>query len=77
MLFIRDLKALGPGYQAFTVAHCRRFALELATLADQTHQGMRLAQALVESLRKAKIIIPGVPVLECLCADVDLYLNRL
>jgi TnpA family transposase len=51
------------GYQAFTVAHYRRFALELATLADQTHQGMRLAQALVESLRKVKIIIPGVPVL--------------
>jgi tryptophanase len=50
------------GYQAFTVAHYRRFALELATLADQTHQGMRLAQALAESLRKVKIIIPGVPV---------------
>src|SRR5258708_22449812 len=57
------------GYQAFTVAHYRRFALELDTLADQTHQGMRLAQALVESIRKAKIIIPGVSVLERLCAE--------
>jgi Domain of unknown function (DUF4158) len=64
------------GYQAFTVAHYRRFALELAILADQTHQGMRLAQALVESLRKAKIIIPGVPVLERLCAGVIVRAQR-
>jgi len=64
------------GYQAFTVAHYRRFALELATLADQTHQGMRLAQALVESLRKVKIIIPGVPVLERLCAEVIVRAQR-
>jgi TnpA family transposase len=64
------------GYQAFTVAHYRRFALELATLADQTHQGMRLAQALIESLRKAKIIIPGVPVLERLCAEVIVRAQR-
>jgi hypothetical protein len=64
------------GYQAFTVAHYRRFALELATLADQTHQGMRLAQTLVESLRKARIIIPGVPVLERLCAEVIVRAQR-
>jgi Domain of unknown function (DUF4158) len=64
-------------YQAFTVAHYRRFALELATLADQTlYQGMRLAQALVESLRKAKIIIPGVQVLERLCAEVIVRAQR-
>jgi Domain of unknown function (DUF4158) len=63
-------------YQAFTVAHYRRFALEPATLADQTHQGMRLAQALVESLRKAKIIIPGVQVLERLCAEVIVRAQR-
>lgn len=75
----RPLKTLAQeqfGYQAFTVAHYRRFALELATLADQTHQGMRLAQALVESLRKVKIIIPGVPVLERLCAEVIVRAER-
>jgi Domain of unknown function (DUF4158) len=64
------------GYQAFTVAHYRRFALELDTSADQTHQGMRLAQAFVESIRKAKIIIPGVPVLERLCAEVIVRAQR-
>jgi hypothetical protein len=37
---------------------------------------MRLAQALVESLRKAKIIIPGVPVLERLCAEVIVRAQR-
>ena len=57
-------------------AHYRRFAVELASLADQTHQGMRLAQALVESLRKAKIIIPGLPVLERLCAEVIVRAQR-
>jgi hypothetical protein len=58
------------GFQTFTRAHYRQFAAELASLADQTHQGILLAQALVESLRRAKIIIPGSPVVERLCADV-------
>jgi hypothetical protein len=47
------------GYQAFTAAHYRRSALELDPSADQTHQGTRLAEALVESLRKAKNHYPG------------------
>ena len=64
------------GYQAFTTAHYRRFAAELAPLADQTHQGVRLAQALVESLRKAKIILPAVSVLERLCAEVVVRAQR-
>ena len=51
-------------------AHYRRFAAELASLADQTHQGILLTQALVESLRKAKIIIPGLAVVERCCAEV-------
>jgi hypothetical protein len=37
-------------------------------LAD--HQGILLTQALVESLRKAKIIIPGLAVVERCCAEV-------
>ena len=37
------------GYQTFTVAHYRRFAHELASLADQTHQGMRLASPAITS----------------------------
>ena len=37
---------------------------------------MRLAQALVESLRKAKIIIPECPVLERLCAEVIVRAQR-
>ena len=44
--------------------------MELASLADQTHQGILLAQALVESLRKAKIIIPSLAVVERCCAEV-------
>jgi hypothetical protein len=64
------------GYQAFTVAHYRRFAAELAPLADQTHQGIRLAQALVEALRQAKIILPAVPVMERLCAEVVVRAQR-
>ena len=58
------------GFQTFTSAHYRQFAAELVSLADQTHQGILLAQALVESLRKAKIIIPGLPVVERWCAEV-------
>ncbi len=58
------------GFQTFTVAHHRQFAAALAPLADQTHQGIVLAQALVENLRNAKIILPGLPVLERLCAEV-------
>ena len=37
---------------------------------------MRLGQALVETLRKTKIIIPGVPVLERLCAEVIVRAQR-
>jgi TnpA family transposase len=58
------------GFQTFTVAHHRQFAAALASLADQTHQGILLAQALVQSLRNAKIILPGLPVVERLCAEV-------
>jgi Domain of unknown function (DUF4158) len=58
------------GFQTFTRAHYRQFAAELASLADQTHQGFMLTQALVESLRKAKIIIPGLAVVERCCAEV-------
>ena len=42
----------------------------LAPLADQTHQGIVLARTLIEALRKAKIIIPSLPVVERLCAEV-------
>ena len=58
------------GFQTFTRAHYRQFAFELAALADQTHQGVVLANALIEALRKAKIIIPGLPVVERSCAEV-------
>src|SRR5215469_2058994 len=58
------------GFQTFTRAHYRQFASELAALSDQTHQGMLLAGALIEALCRAKIIIPGVPVIERLCAEV-------
>jgi len=58
------------GFQTFTRTHYRRFASELAALADQTHQGMLLAQRLIENLRKAKIIIPALAVVERLCAEV-------
>jgi hypothetical protein len=54
------------GFQTFTSAHYRQFAAEIVSLADQTNQGILLAQALVENLRKAKIIIPGLPVVETL-----------
>jgi hypothetical protein len=65
------------GFQTFTRAHYRQFASELAALSDQTHQGMLLAGALIEALRRAKIIIPGVPVIERLCAAVLLnFSNR-
>ncbi|MBV8216153.1 MAG: DUF4158 domain-containing protein, partial [Verrucomicrobia bacterium] len=64
------------GYQTFTRAHYRQFASELAALADQTHQGMLLAQRFVEGLRKAKIIIPGLPVVERLCAEVITLAQR-
>jgi hypothetical protein len=58
------------GFKTFTRAHYRQFVAELASLADQTHQGILLTQALVESLRKAKIIIPDLAVVERCCAEV-------
>jgi hypothetical protein len=72
----RCARQLKHPIERFGTRVCDRFGLEkqfaagLAPLADWIHQGLLLIQALVESLRKAKIILPGMPVLEPLRAEV-------
>ena len=58
------------GITLLALTTSRLFVGVAAITTDQTNQGILLAQALVESLRKAKIIIPGLPVVERWCAEV-------
>jgi TnpA family transposase len=53
----------------FTLAHYRQAIRELAELARQTDRGMVLAEALVAWLRRRRIILPGLEVIERLCGE--------
>jgi hypothetical protein len=48
----------------------RAIAKGLLPTALQTTQGLVLAQTVVEELRKRRIVLPPVPVIERLCAEV-------
>ena len=53
----------------FAIADYRRFVGELAELAQQTDRGMVLAEVLVELLRKQRIILPAIDVIERVCSE--------
>ena len=52
----------------FTSADYRRLVGQMAELAQQTDRGIVLAEALVEQLRKERIIMPALDVIERACS---------
>lgn len=54
----------------------RAIADWLLPIAMQTTQGMALAQAVVEELRRRQIMLPPVAVIERLCAEVSTRAQR-
>ena len=57
------------GYSAFTAAEYRQQGRTLTELALQTNKGIAIAQQFVETLRKSRIIVPPVRVIDRLCAE--------
>jgi len=55
------------GLEQFATAHYRSLAAWLEPTALQTTRGMVLARAIVEELRKRRIVLPPVAVIERLC----------
>jgi hypothetical protein len=53
----------------FAITDYRRFVRQLTELAQQTDHGIVLAEALVETLRQQRIILPAVDVLERVCSE--------
>jgi TnpA family transposase len=53
----------------FGSEHTQQFVDQLVTLAQQTDQGFSLALALVEALRKERVLLPTIDVIERLCAE--------
>jgi hypothetical protein len=54
----------------------RQIAKWLLPIAMQATQGIVLAQALIEELRRRRIVLPPVPVIERLCAEVATRAQR-
>jgi Domain of unknown function (DUF4158) len=57
------------GLTPFGTRHFRHFVYSLTDLAQQTDRGLVLATTLVEALRQQKVIVPGVEVVERVCAE--------
>jgi TnpA family transposase len=53
----------------FAITDYRRFVHQLAGLARQTDRGIVLADALVEMLRRQRVILPTVDVIERVCSE--------
>ena len=60
----------------FSRPHYRAIAEWLLPIAMQTTNGMALAQAVVDELRKQHIIVPPVAAIERLCAEVSTRAQR-
>jgi len=60
----------------FDRAHYRAVADWLLPIALQTTQGMALAQAVVDELRRRHIVVPPVATIERLCAEVSTRAQR-
>ncbi|MBP0633660.1 Tn3 family transposase [Cupriavidus sp. AcVe19-1a] len=55
--------------RAFTMADYRAAVQALVELAQQTDKGIILATALIDSLRQQALLLPGVNVMERICAE--------
>lgn len=64
--------ALSP----FDRAHYRAIAEWLLPIALQTTQGMALAKAVVDELRRRQVVLPPVATIERLCAEVSTRAQR-
>ncbi len=64
------------GFQTFTTRHYRPTVHALAELALQTDKGIVLATALVENLRRQRILLPSLNVIERICAEAITRANR-
>ena len=53
----------------FTGADFRRLIHQLAELAQQTDRGVVIAEALIETLRQQRIIMPALDVIERVCSE--------
>lgn len=58
------------GYRPFTVREYRRLSGALTDLALQTNKAIAIAQALLETLRTERIIVPAARVIDRCCAEV-------
>jgi TnpA family transposase len=57
------------GYRPFTIAEYRRLRGWLTDLALQTNKALVLAEQLIESLRRQRVIVPAVTMIDRLCAE--------
>ena len=57
------------GMSLFSSADYRRLVHQLAELSQQTDRGIVLAEALVETLRQQRIILPTLDVIERVCSE--------
>jgi TnpA family transposase len=64
------------GFQPFTMGHYRMAVEDLTETGMQTDTGIVLAGALVEMLRDRAILLPGLNVIERVCAEAVTRANR-
>ncbi len=64
------------GLEPFTAEHSRALVSWLEPAAAQTTRGLVLAQAVVAELRKRRIVLPPVAVMERLCAEAATRAQR-
>jgi TnpA family transposase len=64
------------GFQAFTAQHYRSSIHGLEDLAWQTDKGIVLAKDLVETLRRRRVLLPSMNVVERVCAEAVTRANR-
>ena len=64
------------GFEPFTVRHYRPSVHSLDDLAWQTDKGIVLASALVEGLRRQRVLLPSVNVVDRVCAEAVTRANR-
>lgn len=58
------------GVVSFGREHHRSAVRALTELATHTDRGILLAQALLERLRRERVIVPAIDVIERICAEV-------
>jgi hypothetical protein len=65
------------GLRPFGLKEYRHFARWLTDLALQTDKGVVLATSLIQQVRKERIVLPPVPLLERICAQAINRANRI